>query len=333
VAPEIIDSLTSERMLVMERLSGVPLSFDGSGIEPGRGRVLADALCVSQVQAMLKGERFHGDPHPGNILVLESGDLGLIDFGIAGRLDTFERASVFQMLVAIKLQQPSLLYEAMVSIGAVSPTRDPDEIERSLAQFLAADVGSGLPSPDALTDLLALTNKLRLSLPRSTTTMFRALATLAGTLEQLSPGYPLIDVIADVGGAEFRERMLPGSVSELVEQEWAQLGPLLSRAPRHMDRIATLLEHGRLTTRLRLFTDVQEVHVLENLVNRIVLALLSIGVGLVSVLLLRTEGGPRLTAIGLDLYEVLGWIGLSLAVILLMRVLLAVLRAEEPIQT
>ena len=150
-------------------------------------------------------------------------------------------------------------HEAMVSIGAVSPTRDPDEIERALSQFLAADISSGLPSPDALTDLLALTNKLQMKLPRSTTTMFRALATLAGTVEQLSPGYPLIDVIADVGGAEFRERMLPGSVSELVQQEWAQLGPLLGRAPRHMDRIATLLEHGRLTTRLRLFTDAHEV--------------------------------------------------------------------------
>jgi ubiquinone biosynthesis protein len=328
VAPQIINSLTSERMLVMERLPGVPLSAETSAIEPARGRLLADALCVSQVQAMLKGERFHGDPHPGNVLLLESGDLGLIDFGIAGRLDSFERASVFQMLVAIKLQQPSLLYEAMVSIGAVSPTRDPDEIERALAQFLAADVSSGLPSPDALTDLLALTNRLRMKLPRSTTTMFRALATLAGTVEQLSPGYPLIDVIADVGGAEFRDRMLPGSVSELVQQEWAQLGPLLSRAPRHMDRIATLLEHGRLTTRLRLFTDVHEVRVLERLINRVVLALLSIGVGLVSVFLLRTEGGPALAAIGVDLYEVLGWIGLALAVILLMRVLLAVLRVD-----
>ena len=329
VAPQIINSLTSERMLVMERLPGVPLSSQTSGMEPARGRLLADALCISQVQAMLKGERFHGDPHPGNVLVLDNGDLGLIDFGIAGRLDTFERASVFQMLVAIKLQQPSLLHEAMVSIGAVSPTRDPDEIERALSQFLAADVSSGLPSPDALTDLLALTNKLQMKLPRSTTTMFRALATLAGTVEQLSPGYPLIDVIADVGGAEFRERMLPGSVSELVQQEWAQLGPLLSRAPRHMDRIATLLEHGRLTTRLRLFTDAHEVRVLERLVNRVVLALLSIGVGLVSVLLLRTEGGPRFAAIGVDLYEVLGWIGLALAMILLMRVLLAVLRVDE----
>ena len=95
VAPQIIDSLTSERMLVMERLPGVPLSTAMSGIEPARGRLLADALCISQVQAMLKGE-IHGDPHPGNVLVLESGDLGLIDFGIAGRLDTFERAWCFR---------------------------------------------------------------------------------------------------------------------------------------------------------------------------------------------------------------------------------------------
>jgi ubiquinone biosynthesis protein len=329
VAPEIIRSLTSERMLVMERLAGVTLASLTSDIDPVRARQLADALCMSQVEAMLKGERFHGDPHPGNVLILEDGNLGLIDFGIAGRLDTFERASVFQMLVAIKLEQPSLLYEAMVSIGAVSPTRDPNEIERALAQFLTAHLGSGLPSPEALTDLLALSHKLRMKLPRSTTTMFRALATLAGTLEQLSPGYPLMDVIAHIGGAEFRNRMLPESVSELVQQEWAQLGPLLSRAPRHMDRIATLLEHGRLTTRLRLFTDPEEIGVLERLLNRVVLTLLSIGVGLVSVLLLGTTGGPTFNAIGVSLYEVLGWIGLSIGVILLLRVLLAVLRNER----
>jgi ubiquinone biosynthesis protein len=329
VAPEIIRSLTSERMLVMERLAGVPLASMTSGIDPGRARQLADALCKSQVEAMLKGERFHGDPHPGNVLILEDGNLGLIDFGIAGRLDTFERASVFQMLVAIKLEQPSLLYEAMVSIGAISPTRDPDEIERALAQFLTAHLGSGLPSPEALTDLLALTHRLRMKLPRSTTTMFRALATLAGTLEQLSPGYPLMDVIADIGGAEFQNRMLPGSVSELVQQEWAQLGPLLSRAPRHLDRIAMLLEHGHLTTRLRLFSDPEEIGVLERLLSRVVLTLLSVGVGLVSVLLLGTTGGPILTTIGMSLYEVLGWIGLSMGVILLLRVLLAVLRNER----
>jgi len=327
--PGIIDPLTTERMLVMERLTGIPLSKTTGRPDNATSRALADDLCVSQVRAMLAGERFHGDPHPGNVLLLEDGGLGLVDFGITGRLDTFERASVFQMLIALKLDQPTVLYEALMSVGAVTPGHDPDEVERALARFLAAHIGSGLPSPEALTELLRLVTRLGMRMPASTTTMFRALATLAGTLETLSPGYPILDVIADLGGVELRERMTPGSLTELVQQEWAQLQPLLRRAPRHLDRIATLLEHGRLTTRVTLFTDPDEVRTVERLLNRAVLSFLSIGLGVVSVLLLGAEGGAVLVATDVTFFEVLGWIGLTTAVILLLRVLLAVLRTEQ----
>jgi ubiquinone biosynthesis protein len=327
--PGIIDPLTTERMLVMERLTGIPLSKTTGRPDNATSRALADDLCVSQVRAMLAGERFHGDPHPGNVLLLEDGGLGLVDFGITGRLDTFERASVFQMLIALKLDQPTVLYEALMSVGAVTPGHDPDEVERALARFLAAHIGSGLPSPEALTELLRLVTRLGMRMPASTTTMFRALATLAGTLETLSPGYPILDVIADLGGVELRERMTPGSLTELVQQEWAQLQPLLRRAPRHLDRIATLLEHGRLTTRVTLFTDPDEVRTVERLLNRAVLSFLSIGLGVVSVLLLGAEGGPVLVATDVTFFEVLGWMGLTTAVILLLRVLLAVLRTEQ----
>lgn len=67
---------------------------------------------------------------------------------------------------------------------------------------------------------------------------------------------------------------------------------------------------------------------LELLLNRVVLTLLSIGTGIVSVMLLSTEGGPILGLVEVSLPEVLGWTGLTLAVILLLRVLLAVLRTE-----
>jgi len=289
----------------------------------------ADVLCRSQVEAMLNGERFHGDPHPGNVLILDDGTLGLIDFGITGRLDAFERGAVLQMLVAIWLEQPSLLYESMVSIGAVGPADDPDRIERALAQFMAAHLGPGLPSLEALTDLVRVTIGLGVKLPPSTTTMFRALATLAGTLETLSPGYPLIEVVADLGGTELRQQMVPESPTEFIEQEWAQLGPLLRRAPRHFDRVASQLEHGRLTTRLRLFTEPDDVRVLERLLNRVVLTGLAIGTGVVSVLMLDTEAGPMITVLGVRFLEALGWTGMTLAIILLLRVLLAVLRSDR----
>jgi ubiquinone biosynthesis protein len=325
VVPEIVDRLTTDRMLVMEKINGVPLSQMARDGIPTDHRQLADELCRSQVEAMLRGHRFHGDPHPGNVLLLEDGRLGLVDFGITGRLDVFEQASVFEMLIALELEDPVVLFDGLMTIGAVGPEHDPDRVERSLAQFLAEHVSTGLPRPEALTALLRLTTEMGLHMPPSTTTMFRALATLAGTLETLSPGYPLLDVVGDIGGAEMRRKATPESVREFVEQEWAQLGPLFRRAPKHLDRIATQLEHGGLSGSVRLFAHPGDAAVLERLLNRAVTAFLSVGLGAVSVVLLTIDS--RETTAEVNFFDIIGWAGLSMAVILLLRVLLEVFRA------
>lgn len=324
VVPEVMEDLTTDRMLVMEFLDGTPLSKS----TPRDARLLADALCKSQVEAMLRGDRFHGDPHPGNVLLLADGRLGLVDFGITERLDAFERSAVFEMLVALKLEDPVVLFDGLMTIGAVGPEHDPDTVQRALAQFLADHVVSGgLPGPETLTDLLRLTAQMSMHMPSSTTTMFRALATLSGTLETMSPDYPLLDVVADIGGAELRRKATPESLGEFVQQEWAELGPLLRRAPQHLDRIATQLEHGGISGKLRLFAHQEEIAVMERLLNRAVTAFLSIGLGAVSVVLLTIHAGQETSAAELNFLQVLGWAGLAMAIILLLRVLLEVFRA------
>lgn len=327
--PTIVESLTTDRMLVMERLFGTPLS-KLNAIEDRRS--LADALCRSQVSAMLQGRRFHGDPHPGNVLLLDDGSLGLVDFGITGRLDSYERTSVFETLLSIRLEQPALLYDALMTVGAIEAEHDPNQVERELAQFLTSLAGSGQPGPEALTDLLRLTTRLGMRLPPSTTTMFRALATLAGTLETLSPAFPILDVTAEIGGDEMKERMIPASIGEYVMKEWAELGPLLRRAPRHLDHIARLAEHGHLTGRIRLFAFPEEVRVLERLVNRLALTLLTIGLGGISVALLTSEGGPVVAGIQVRMFAVLGWATATFATLIMLRVLLGILLSERGLE-
>ncbi len=328
VVPRIVGELGTERLVVMERLRGRPLSDLTTPLTAEVATELADALCASQIDAMLAGDRFHADPHPGNVLHLDDGRIGLIDLGATGKLDAFERASMLQLLVALGLQEPTLLSEALVAVGAIAPDHDRDRLERELARFLATHLGSGLPSASALTELLRLLTQLGVRLPAQASTMFRALATLAGTLEPLVPGYPIVDRVAERGGAELKARATPESIGEFVQQEWAQVGPLLRRAPRHLDRIATQLQHGGLTTRVRLFGDRDDVRVVERLVNRVVLTALALGTGLLSVLMLGTPAGPVLAGSELRLLEVLGWLGLFASTVLLLRVLLAVLSAE-----
>jgi ubiquinone biosynthesis protein len=328
-ATQVVDELTSPRLLVMERLHGNTLSSVPRDRIDVRSRTLADSLCASQISAMLQGERFHGDPHPGNVMLLDDGTLGLIDFGVTGKLDAFERSAMFQMLLAIKLKEPTLLYESLVAVGAIGPATAPDEIERALARWMAAHLVPGLPSADALTELLRLSTSLGIRLPPQASTMFRALATLAGTLEQLSPGYPLIEQVAEQGSAQVSELLAPTSLNELVQREWAQLGPILRRAPRHLDRIATMLEHGGITTRIRLFSEPEDVKVVERLVNRGILSLLALGVSALAVMMLGTDAGPALAGTQIRLVEVLGWTGLFAGLVLLLRVLLDVLRSES----
>ena len=101
--PEVRSELTTSRLLVMERLDGVSVRdverLDAAGVERSG---LADLLLRCFLQQILVDGVFHADPHPGNVLVLADGRLGLLDFGAVGHLDSLQQAAVRDMLVAIR---------------------------------------------------------------------------------------------------------------------------------------------------------------------------------------------------------------------------------------
>jgi hypothetical protein len=74
----------------------------------------------------------------------------------------------------------------------------------------------------------------------------------------------------------------------------AWIGPL-ARAPRRLDRIAAIVQRGDLRARVRLLADEQDVRTVTRLLNRVVLAGLGGIVGVLSVMLLGTGGGPPFT--------------------------------------
>ena len=152
--------------------------------------------------------------------------------------------------------------------------------------------------------------------------MFRTLATLEGTLRTLCPEVALFQAAEDF--AVDRERTAPSTWQQAAQEELTGMMPLLRRAPRHLDHLAAILERGEGKALVSLF-DEHDVQVITSLVNRVLLAVLGGVVGLMSVALLAVPGGPQATP-STSLFDVLGYTGLFLATVLLLRALVAVIR-------
>ncbi len=129
--------ISSRRLLVMDRFDG-PSIRDADPLldELGADRkALARELLGTLLNQILQQGTFHADPHPGNILVLRSGQLGLIDFGSVGRLDIRQQTALRRLLVAVAQRDPTELFEAVTEL-ATSTGPGQEQLEQTLAAFM-----------------------------------------------------------------------------------------------------------------------------------------------------------------------------------------------------
>jgi ubiquinone biosynthesis protein len=167
-----------------------------------------------------------------------------------------------------------------------------------------------------------------LSVPPEVAAVFRALATLEGTLAQLAPGFDLVAEARSLAGHYAAGQLEVASARQAVGEELTTLLPMLRRLPRRLERIASAAEHGRLSVHVRLFADERDRRHVTGLLHQVLLTILAATAGIMAVLLLGTAGGPRVTA-AVGLYQLLGYNLLVVCAILALRVLVLIFRADR----
>jgi ubiquinone biosynthesis protein len=320
--PKVYPELTTRRVLVQERFEGHTVSdLAGDGTQADR-RGLADQLLRAMLAQILQAGFFHADPHPGNVFALPDGTLGLIDFGAVGRLDSLEQAAVVDMLAAVVRGDVSLLRDAIERVADVADSGPPEQLERALARLLADNVRpGGAVDPAILQDLVTMLARFDVRLPGDLVILSRAVVTLDGTLRVLDPDFHLVGAAT----AAVTSPTTPALDRDaLIRAELEAALPHLRRLPDRVDRILTLTSRGDL--RLRTVIDEDGRRVLRTLVNRALLALAGAAFLAVSAtLLVASDEGPAV-AEGTGLFEVLGFGGLVIGTVLLLRVVAAVAR-------
>ena len=325
--PALHEALSGRRVLVMERLDGVPIvaaeaALDDGGLDRA---ALAHALLDFILRQIMIDGVFHADPHAGNVLLLADGGLGLLDFGSVGRLDPIMRGTLTQLLIAIDRGEPDGMANALLELAQWPDEVVEQRLARAVGRFMARHLAAGVaPSPAMFSDLLALIAEHGLTVPPEAAGAFRALATLEGTLRRIDPSF---DMVADAR-AIARKQLDARSAGDAVRDELLAAAPIVRRLPRRLDRITAALEHGHLSINVRQLADERDRRVITALVHQVLLAFLGATTGLMGVLLLGAQGGPDVTQ-NITLFQLLGYNLLVVSLLLMLRVLFILFRPER----
>ncbi len=131
--PRVYDELSSQRVLVLEQIPGVPLRE--AAIEEGREET-ARQLLDSYYRQLLKEGFFHADPHPGNMLWAD-GRLYLIDLGMVGEVTPELRGLILALVLAFSRRDARFLSELVLVLGENEGADvDFDALEREFAEFV-----------------------------------------------------------------------------------------------------------------------------------------------------------------------------------------------------
>ncbi|HZX06733.1 ABC1 kinase family protein [Kribbella sp.] len=328
VVPRLYPERSTRRVLTMQRLDGIGLgnaqrAIADRGLDPARlGRTLFNCLLG---QVAIDGV-FHADPHPGNFLLLTDGRIGMLDLGSVGRLDPATREALQRFLLAIDHGDPVAATDALLEIVYRPDVIDERSLERAVGQFMTKYLGAGVTlGPAMFNDLFKIIISHELGVPPEVAAVFRALATIEGTISRISPGFDLVAASRQFAGAHVIDRLAPDSLRRTATEELAQLLPMLRRLPRRIDRIAAAAESGRLGVNVRLLADERDRRHVTALLHQVLLVILGATAGIMAVLLLGTSGGPRITAT-MSLYQLFGYNLLVICAVLVLRVLVLIFR-------
>ncbi len=327
--PTAYRHFSGERILVMQYLEGTTVGRDRQALADLDTTELARSLLTCLLRQILIDGVFHADPHPGNILLLADDRLALIDYGSVGRIDTGLQTSLQLVLLAIDQRDPAALHDGLMDIMERTDEIDNENLERALGRFMARHLNTGLaPDADMFTDLFRLVSRHGVALPPEIAAVFRALATIEGTLTDLAPDFHIVEEAKAFASREFAERLAPGSLKDTAADEIRAMLPTLRRIPRRVERIGAALEQGRLSANIRLFADARDRAVVAGYLGQALSTVLAATTGIMAVLLLDSQSGPELTD-NIRLYQVFGYVLLVAFTVLMVRVLVGVFRREE----
>jgi ubiquinone biosynthesis protein len=243
VIPKIYRTLCTSKILTLEKLEGIRVNdlkaLDAAGID--RKHVVGVGARAFFRSVMIDGI-FHGDLHGGNLFILPGNKLGIIDFGIVGRLSQKSRDQLANMVMALVTEDYETLCYQYAELGAAGPSIDFDAFQRETRNTLSPYLGMSLKDVNAgkvLIEATRIATKYDIRVPGDWMLVFKAILTIEGMGRTLDPDFDLLamgqDLVKDLVRDQYSMQRLSKDFL-WVAKDVASLFQVLPRQIRWMFR-------------------------------------------------------------------------------------------------
>ena len=245
--PYLVGELSGQTVLVMERIHGVRITDLTSS--PARAQKVCERLVQIAFDHIFVDGLFHGDPHPGNILVDADDNIAFIDFGLIGQVPREIQDRMIMLLLALSVRDVDTIARLVIRLGdvegrvAIAPLRA--AISQLLDRYFGLSIGE-LSMASILSDLVELSTNFGVRLPKEMAILSKASVSIDGVIRSLHPGFDPTTVISARAEALMRERLDPRAMKGGGLRTALQLALVVQELPVQIGQALLDLERGQI---------------------------------------------------------------------------------------
>ncbi len=323
--PRPVSSLCSPRMITMQRLEGTKIGDlrNHASEEFDLTKIARSGANLYLKMIFLHGF-YHADPHPGNLLICEHGKIGLLDFGMVGRISESLREDIESMLVSIVNRDVQMLVALIKRVGKCPIELDDAHFDGDIADFVgqySTQVLSQFDMSGAFRDFLSIVRRFNITLPSEVSLLIKVLVSLEGTGRKLDPEFSLMEIMKPFQRMMILKRMSPARHIRKMRRFYMQVEQLVDILPTRINNILEQVQSGRFDIHL-------DHRRLGPTANRLVMGLMSSALFLGSSWMMSSQVPPLMFPgkgwMGIQNLSMLGLMGCLVSIMMGLRLMWAI---------
>jgi ubiquinone biosynthesis protein len=324
--PTAYPALTTSHVLTMEYVRGTKITAQKELRQTGLDlKVVATNGANALLKQIFIHGFFQGDPHPGNLQVLEDNVIVILDYGMFGAIDPETREHLALLLLGIAGRDADKIVRALVELEVMVPDMNRGRLRREIAALVETYLAVPLEHLNLtamLEDVLRMIRQHGLQVPPEFLLLLRALGTAESVGCELDPEFNIMQHLQPFAEQLVLERYNPRYLLRKFSHTSEEVEELLLLLPTAITQIIQKLRRGE----LHLGFEVQQldrlIHEFDTASNRLTLAIILAASIIGSSLIMQTKMPPLL----MD-YPVLGMLGFVISGVLGLGLVIAILRS------